>query len=167
MCQRLCAPLLAAGVGEADLRVDRVALIHYAGQSDTVEVPFQPPADRQRLDADFRDHHQRIYGFATDEPWEIDSLRITARGPAARRLEDLTPAPARGAPTPIAVAQCWFDADGARDTPRFERATLAPDVEVPGPCIIEDAWSTVVVDPGSRVHVDALGHLHVHLGVAS
>ncbi len=166
MCERVAAPLRAAGVAEEALAIERLALVRYAGQSDTVEVPLEVPLEREALGEAFRTRHRRIYGFATAEPWEIDSLRVTASGPPACGLGELAPEPARGAPTPIAVARCWFDAGGARDTPRLERASLAPGVEVAGPCIVEDAWSTVVVDPGSRVAADRAGHLHVTVGEA-
>jgi N-methylhydantoinase A len=164
MYARLSAPVLAAGVERDRLEVRRLALIRYAGQSDTVEVPFAPPADPDLLGADFAAAHERIYGFATDEEWELDSLRITVTGPPAQAIETLpVPVPA-GTPAPIATARCWFEAAGPVDTPRYERGALAPEHTVEGPAVIEDAWSTVVVHPGCGARADGHGHLHIEVG---
>ena len=164
MRMRLSAPLLATGIEQQQLETHHVALIRYAGQSDTVEVPFTSPGNPTQLGNDFRARHRRIYGFATDEPWELDTLRITVTGPAAQRMADLASSPADGRASPMAVADCWFDADRPVETPRYERDTLAPSLVIHGPAIIEDAWSTVVVHPGSTAHADERGHLHIDVG---
>jgi len=59
---------------------------------------------------------------------------------------------------------CWFDPQGARETPRYSRETLCQGDELHGPAIIEDAWSTVVLPPAASLTVDAFGHLHIDVG---
>lgn len=166
MCRRLLSPLLAAGVEIGQIQVDRVALIRYAGQSDSLEVPITVPADPELLGAEFKQRHQRVYGFATDEPWEVDTLRITVSGPAFQELGDFASVQGDVPPTPIAMTRCWFDADGPVETPRYGRHTLCPELDVGGPAIIEDEWSTIVVDPGSTARIDDRGNLFIEVGGA-
>jgi N-methylhydantoinase A len=54
----------------------------------------------------------------------------------------------------------WF-AHGWRDTPVYRREALPPDLE--GPAIIEQLDCTIVLEPGNRAAVDALGNLVVEV----
>ena len=46
-----------------------------------------------------------------------------------------------------------------RDTPLYDRATLAAGAEIIGPAIIAEANATTIVEPDWRARVDALGNL--------
>ncbi len=161
MVTRLSAPLVATGVANGEIGVSCVALMHYAGQSDAIEVPFDRPADPATLGAGFIDRHERLYGFATDEPWVLDTLRVTVTAPPPVALSSLSPA-ADGTDTVASgTPLCWFDAAGPVETERLARDGLTADVRHDGPAVIEDAWSTVIVPPGSTVWADKHGHLHI------
>ncbi|MGE0724006.1 MAG: hydantoinase/oxoprolinase family protein, partial [Alphaproteobacteria bacterium] len=155
----LVDPLVRQGHGADAVQVDRTALVRYVGQSYAVEVPFAMPLDLATLGRDFRARHREIYGYATDEHWEMQSLRMRALVP--RRLAfDPPPAPG-GKPEPTSVGPCWFDPSGPRETPRYDRDRLPPGAVLAGPAIVEDSWSTVVVPPGWVVSADAAGHLTI------
>jgi N-methylhydantoinase A len=164
MYDRLAAPLTAAGHGRDSLVARHVALIRYAGQSDTVEVPFTPPLDPAVLGAEFKTIHQRLYGFATDEPWELDTLRLTLSAPAKSDITALMAAEETVSTTPMASADCWFDKAGPTPTPRHARGALPADWSLPGPAIIEDECSTIVVPPGATACADGAGHIHIDTG---
>jgi N-methylhydantoinase A len=151
-------------VPPGEIEVSCVALMHYAGQSDAIEVPFERPADPARLGRDFLARHERLYGFATDEPWELDTLRITAAAPPPLALSSLAAAEAAPTGEPLGTATCWFDSAGPVDTRRLARTGLPTGDRVAGPVIVEDAWSTVVVPPGSTLWADPHGHLHIEIG---
>ena len=161
---QLMAPLGDAGRGENELRIEEIAAIRYAGQSYAVEVPYQAPADPARLDADFKALHHALYGFATDEPWELEALRLTVSAPPAYAPERLPAAVAASGAAPRASAPCLFEGHGALDTPRFDRGELGAGQRIAGPAVIEDDWSTVVVNPGAEAWADASGHLHIDPG---
>ncbi|MEM7120425.1 MAG: hydantoinase/oxoprolinase family protein [Pseudomonadota bacterium] len=164
MVSRLSAPLTASGVARDAIDATCVALMHYAGQSDAIEVPFDRPADPATLAADFIDRHQRLYGFATDEPWVLDTLRITVTAPPPLALSALSPT-ADGADTEASdTTLCWFDAAGPVESERLARDGLTAENRHDGPVVIEDAWSTVIVPPGSTVWADEHGHLHIDVG---
>jgi len=163
MVARLSKPL-AGDVPRGQIDVACVALMHYAGQSDAIEVPFEPPADPRRLGADFVERHRRLYGFATDEPWVLDTLRITVAAPPPMALETLVSIAGTPQAAALGTADCWFESSGPVKTQRLARDGMAPGHGIDGPVIVEDAWSTVVVPPGSTIKADARGHLHIEVG---
>ena len=61
-----------------------------------------------------------------------------------------------------------FDLDGQLETRIYERALLGPGAGIPGPAIIEESDTTIVLPPGSQATVDRYGLLHVDVdGVES
>ncbi|MFP6743917.1 MAG: hydantoinase/oxoprolinase family protein, partial [Alphaproteobacteria bacterium] len=166
LVEQLMAPLLAAGHDADELRIAEVAAIRYAGQSYAVEVPYDAPADRDRLGQDFKTLHDSLYGFATDEPWEVEALRVTVSASPAYMPDRLHMAAVAGEARPTSTGPCVFEGHGALPTPRFARADLAADQCLLGPAVIEDQWSTVVVDPGATAWADDGGHLHIDAGKA-
>ncbi len=161
---RLATPLLAAGHGEAEMRIEEVASVRYSGQSYAIEIPDPAYNDPARLGEEFLKRHQQFYGFATEEPWELVAIRqrlsiprTTAEGRAKQAL---------GGAAPTKTTSCCFDGGDAVATPRYDRARLAPGKAIAGPAIIEDDWSTVVLPPGAMLTPDAAGHLQIETGAA-
>jgi N-methylhydantoinase A len=153
------------------------AAIRYSGQSYAVEVDTPALDDPQALGAQFRARHDALYGFATDEPWELVTLRVTLT--AARRARPQLTSGKHGndghggdrkdgpKDRMTRTTPCWFHAGGPEDTPRYARQALRTASPLRGPAIIEDAWSTVIVPPGASLHVDGFGHLHIDVGNAA
>jgi len=149
-------PFLARGVDEAAVRIEHVALMRYEGQSATVPVPFELPLNLDGLGADFVTVHTEQYGYATDEAWLMEGLRIRVSLPAD---VEFVPAGGQQAPRPLRTAMCWFSAEAATETPCYERSTLGAGAALAGPVLVEDAWSTVVVPAGWASRVDEFGNL--------
>ena len=159
MLATLTAPLHSHGHAAHEITVERTALVRYVGQSYAVEVPFSPPLDLERLGRDFRKRHHEIYGYSTDEHWEMQSLRMRALV-ARRTTFGPLDIPGESA-VPTSVAPCWFDPAAPHPTPRYDRDQLPTGVRIAGPAIVEDAWSTIVVPPGYTLSSDAMGHLWI------
>jgi N-methylhydantoinase A len=162
----LCEPLNAAGYRDADIVLQEVAAVRYVGQSYAIEVRDPPLGNPSDLGSTFFALHERLYGFATDEPWQLEALRMRAFVPQPGHLNgrqgcELT------LPVPVKTTHCSFEADAARLTPRYNRATLGAGAGIEGPAIIEDACSTTVVPPGAAVAADNHGHLHIEVRGAS
>ena len=155
----LTEPLARQGHGTDAITVERTALVRYVGQSYAVEVPFALPLDLDRLGTEFRRRHREIYGYATPEDWEMQSLRMRALVPRSTRF-GAAPAVA-GSPAPVSTGPCWFEPAAPHATPRFDRDHLPPGWRLAGPAIVEDAWSTIVVPPGWTITADAMGHLRI------
>lgn len=165
MQDKLSLPVLASGSTAAEVDTRFVALVRYAGQSDTVEVAFKAPCDPETLNRDFRAQHEKLYGFSTDEPWIFEALRTTVTAHSKSNIADLREAALATTTEPLSIDQCWFEANGAVPTRRFERGALAVGWDVEGPAVIEDDWSTIVVPPGATAQVHQTGHLIIQTGV--
>ena len=161
-------PLVEAGIDAGLITAAETALLRYVGQSDAVEVPVAGMRAAEDITRAFHEAHVRLYGYATDEPWEVESIRVRASVPATRIAAAPVTAAGAGADLPVNSRNtCWFDGTGPVDTPRIDRDRLPVDLKVQGPAIIEDAVSTVVVEPGATAWTDRFGHLHIRLATGS
>lgn len=149
----------AEGAAGTELTVEVVASLRYRGQSDAIELAEPDLDDPETLGAVFRTRHDALYGFSTDEPWELAALRVAVSGP---EQASVTPAVETVA-AEEGTRRCVFEEGGATDVVCLNRAALAPGAWRPGPAIIEDAWSTIVVPPGDRFRVDGFGHIHIEV----
>ncbi len=163
LIRRLAAPLKAAGHGDDELVVEDVASVRYSGQSYAVEVARPQLDDPEQLGHAFQARHKTLYGFATDEPWELVALRLTVSVPRHMSLA-IPGGPSRQPTEPDRVTTCYFGGDGPVPTPQYDRARLIGGQCIEGPAMIDDAWSTVVLPPGARLTADTRGHLHIEVG---
>ncbi|MAF07920.1 MAG: hydantoin utilization protein [Acidiferrobacteraceae bacterium] len=163
MRYRLAEPLLGAKVGEGDLRTEVVGLVRYSGQSDTVSVMLRQPYQAETLNAEFRKLHDRLYGFSTDEPWELDTVRVTVKAPPAYELSSLGQAGTSQRLDKLTTRECWFEGHGKLETPFYDRSKLPLGVQIDGPMIIQDDWSTIVVEPGTEASVDGSGQIFIRV----
>ena len=157
LCE-LTKPLREAGVDAGNIETELIALVRYEGQSDAVPVPFARPLDPDALGREFTARHHALYGYSTDEPWILEGLRLRVAAPSKVSLSAMPSLV--GAATPVETP-CWFDAAGATQTPRIDRAHVSPGVALDGPAVVEDAWSTIVIPPRWRSTADAYGNLHI------
>ncbi len=159
---RLAEPLIAAGHGAGQLETQTVAGVRYSGQSYAVEVSEPALDEPAALGRAFREQHAQLYGFATDEPWELVSLRVTVSVPRPADATALRPA----APAEVGKrdTECLFGPEGRLATPRLARRSLGHGHNLEGPAIVEDDWSTIVLPPGAALRADDSGHLHIDVG---
>lgn len=168
LCDAMVAELTAdlrAAEGEdasaGDLTVEVVASLRYRGQSDAIEIAAPMLDDPGALGDAFRARHQELYGFSTEEPWELAALRVAVIGPDQPAL---VPGSISGAGDEVVgMRRCVFEGSPAIDVPCLARDRLAPGPWRAGPSIIEDAWSTTIVPPGDRFRVDRHGHIHIEV----
>jgi N-methylhydantoinase A len=159
----LVDPLTAAGHDTDNIAIEEVAAIRYSGQSYAIEIvdpSFDDPDDLGRA---FLDRHDTLYGFATDEPWELVTVRQRASVPRTDHGTGIS-IPTGGGRPPVKTAACTFAAGQTIDVPRFDRATVAANQAIAGPAIVEDAWSTVVIPPGAALTADRAGNLVIETG---
>ncbi len=125
----------------------RSAELRYGGQTWEIEVEASSPADLDRLIAAFEDEHERLYGVRgeTGAPIEIRALRIAGigRSAAVERLALANVGPARGGTRRTALGEL----------PVRARASVGETAE-PGPMLVDEYDTTVVVRPGWSVRRD-------------
>ncbi|WP_024586591.1 hydantoinase/oxoprolinase family protein [Aliihoeflea sp. 2WW] len=156
--------LKAAGVSFE--RVDRIFELDmlYLGQTHTVSVPLAMPAGDLTVDA-IRDAFEAAYRSAFGRllagiPMRVMNYRVAVVG---RR-----PAFDMGAFAPVTdktAEQCRTGsrkvyAEGAwHDTPLYDRLALPVGAKIAGPAILEQADTTIFVDPGLEGVVDGFGNV--------
>lgn len=156
------------GIAEGRVRLVREADVRYAGQSMEVRVPVaggEIGADIAIRIADaFHTAHARTFGYdyRDSQPIEIVNLRVSGFGAIERpRIAKLPQG--SGSAAPSGHREVYFERT-FRNTPVYQRDSLAPGVTISGPAIIEEFGSTTVVFPGQRLAVDDYGIMIVRSG---
>jgi N-methylhydantoinase A len=126
----------------------RSAELRYGGQTWEIEIGVGHPADMRSVIADFEDEHQRLYGIRGEEgsPIEIRALRLAALG-ASHAVDRLS------------IDDAFTPHSHTRDTvlgalPVRTRASIGESAE-PGPMLIDEYDTTVVIRPGWNARRDA------------
>ena len=141
-----------------DARTLTVTLdLRYVGQNYELPIVLDAPAlaDIDAVRDLFFAAHRRFYGFHNpDDPVELVTVRVTARGatgnPPTPRAEPASAAP----PEPVERRPVWFENNAAVATPVYDRAALLPGHALDGPAIVEQFDSTTVLHPGDQLRVD-------------
>jgi 5-oxoprolinase (ATP-hydrolysing) len=139
----------AAAVLEHRLRVK------VAGSDMALPIAWRPDSTLGQLVADFRQAHERHFGFrlSAHAALVVESLEAEAVIPGVEPPPVAAP-PARGTEKPKAAARrhVWCG-DGWRDVPVYEREALPVGVRLVGPALIVETNATTIVEPGWRVTV--------------
>ncbi len=115
-------------------------------------------ADIAAIKDEFRNHHEDVYGYMLDDsPIEIQSVRLSAVGatkpPTFRKIES----GGQDAQQAIKSSRpAWFGEQRV-EINVFEGAKLQAGNEIPGPALIEEPTTTILIAPGWRLRVDDLG----------
>ncbi len=162
--------LARSGVPESAISVTRSGDFRYIGQGYEVRAPVPAgalgPGSAARLARSFEEEYRRLYGRPGPAVGvEVVNWRVQTAGPkpaltlrpdgiASGRAED-----ALKGRRPVYHPE----QGGYAPTPVYDRYRLAPGVSFPGPAIVEERESTVVVGPGATCFVDELRNLRVEL----
>ncbi len=139
-----CAALMRAE-GVADSEIRHFADVCYIGQSYHLEVPLLSH-DADAIYHGFLAAHERVYGHSTRVPAKLVNLRSVHRSRAG-----IVAVGAAEPPTPAAPGMRDIRIrDRADPVPAaiWSRAALTQDTRVPGPAIIEQSDTTILVEPG-------------------
>ena len=123
------------------------------------------PPDAARWMA-FHEVHGLVYGHSnTARQVEIVNLRVVSYQAAeelpGEALSGDVPNHGGGV-QPAAVRRSAFPVAGEVDAPVYHRLDLPAGTAVPGPAIIEQSDTTIVVDRGQRVTIRDDGNLFIH-----
>ncbi|HEY8494584.1 MAG TPA: hydantoinase/oxoprolinase family protein [Myxococcota bacterium] len=166
--------LAQARVSRSDIELRRMLTLCYPGQTFDMPVPAAVGADG-RLGANgvartverFHARHEALHGYALrDEEPILRSARLEAVGRTPKPAF-APPPPARG-PARAAIRArrpAWF---GGRfvDTPVYDGERLSPGHALDGPAIIEERFTTIVLQPGHHAERDAQGHWRISIPAA-
>jgi N-methylhydantoinase A len=137
--------------------------IRYVGQHHevTVEIPSGVPIGEQHLPViaeAFHRAHEKLYTYSTPEnPLEVMNLRVTAVGHVDKT--GLFEHPVKGRDPSGALKGTrklhFPETCGFVEVPVYSRDRLAPGNRIPGPAVIEERITTVVVHPGWNSRIDS------------
>jgi len=159
--------LQAAGITEAETRIERSVDGRFQGQLHEIHVPL--PDTLSAIDLDefvrrFNARYRALYHYVPDHtPIELLTWRVRVSGLRApvkpARLPEST---ADAAPACKGERRAYFSeiADFVT-TPVFDRYRLRAGMRFCGPAIVEERESTIVVPPEMRARVDAYGNVHL------
>jgi N-methylhydantoinase A len=125
----------------------RIPLGRDLGENGTIEAVTQA----------FEQEHSLLYGHTSEDLTEVVAVRLIGRIPPELSAASLTPAG-------IAVTEgsrrraYYGDPWGLLDTPVLSRAGLGKGV-VPGPLLVDEYDSTIVVPPDMRARLDTQNNL--------
>jgi N-methylhydantoinase A len=148
---------LGVAVGAAGVDVLRSASLRYRGQAHELEVPLPGGVlDRAALDrvaTDFYAGYLQAFGIDLRAPLQLVSARARVVQRVDRAGIGAGPrgdgAAAGAAATTERTRPAWFSAaEGLVDTPVVRREACRGGPSRPGPLIVEEDESTIVVPPG-------------------
>ncbi len=150
---------------EAAIQHRQALDLRYQGQEHSVTVPLQAGAGFEAVRCAFDAAHERSYTFALPESAvELVGLRLSSRldwptltlqPVAAERLpEEARPSGHRR----LILPEGAFEA-----CPVYRRESLPLDLEISGPCLVEEETTTTLVLPGQVLRRDRLDLLRLRL----
>lgn len=142
----------------ARAQTDTVLSVRYCGQTYSVEVENPALEQAEDVGAKFQERHRALYGFATEDPWEVTAIRIRISVPKRSGIPEPSP-PAGPKAEPFATEWCWYRGSEPASTARYRRHELSCDQILSGPVAVDGLGSTVIVPPGATLRVQASGDL--------
>ncbi len=153
----------AAFAPDAAVRHHRALDLRYLGQENSVTLPIEADAPVAAVRPAFDEAHRQAYTFALEESAaEVVALRLSSRldWPTVQP-SPLDPADLPRQAEPRQRRALILEEGRLEDCPVFSRAALPLDLEIPGPCLVEEATTTTLVLPGQTLRRDRLDLLHV------
>ena len=146
--------------------IERSAEMRYGEQIFEIDVSLNDldwnAADLvDQIEDRFHRRHEELYTYASrGQEVVFVNARVAAVGEVSQRDQDKRGRVVGGVP-PRSKRQACFG--GWRDVPVYALDSLQPGHSLTGPAIIEAETTTVLVDTGDRVTVNALGWLDIAL----
>ena len=147
--------------------IERSAEMRYGEQIFEIDVSLDGldwnAADLvERIEDRFHVRHEELYTYASrGQEVVFVNARVAAVGEVARQDEGARAATASSACSPRSKRQAFFG--GWREVPVYALDDLQPGHTLTGPAIIEAETTTVLIDTGDSVTVNALGWLDISL----
>jgi N-methylhydantoinase A len=163
--------LAAAGLARKDLEFRRFVNLCYPGQTFDMAVPAlerdgrMSATDLTATVAAFHDLHEELHAYAArDEEPVVRSVRVQTVG----RTAPLALGESAAADGPLERAlrarrPAYF---GGRfeDTPVYDGDRIGAGHVIHGPAIVEERFTTIVIQPGHRAELDRFGNYEITLG---
>jgi N-methylhydantoinase A len=155
---------------DGQVKVERSAEMRYGEQIFEIDVPLdgidlESPSLIAEIEDRFHRRHEELYTYASrDQEVVFVNARVAAVGavsaPAAAGAAVTSSAPC----VPRARRKAFFGE--WREVPVYALDDLEPGQGLEGPAIVEAETTTVIINTGDRLTVNALGWLDIRVGKA-
>jgi N-methylhydantoinase A len=149
------------------MAIERSAEMRYGEQIFEIDVAldgldWNAASVVDQIEDRFHRRHEELYTYASrDQEVVFVNARVAAIGEVSQRGQDAKPVPSASACSPRTTRRALFDC--WREVPVYALDDLRPGHSLIGPAIIEAETTTVVVNEGDKVTVNALGWLDIAL----
>lgn len=157
------------GMDRMRIRFERYADMRYYGQEHTVKVSVATGtlgmAQVEQAIENFHTEHEREYNFRLPNEVELVNYHVVALNETEKL--DLAPKAVTGAKVEDVFTgsrMVDFDVDGIHESASYDLSRYEPGMEVAGPAVIEDKTTAIVINPGCKAAMDAVGNIHIELG---
>ncbi|MBW8635719.1 hydantoinase/oxoprolinase family protein [Hoeflea sp. WL0058] len=156
------------GIDPAKVTFLRYGKFRYQNQEHTTEVLLPEgkvtDAELAKIRDLFHETYEREYTYRLDAPVEMVGIHLVASaevGKLTMKPETLGDADASAALK--GRREVDFALEGSHDSAIYDGLKLKPGMKFTGPAIIEDPGTTVVINPGCGVDIDAYGNIHIDM----
>jgi N-methylhydantoinase A len=154
-----------------EIAIERSAEMRYGEQIFEIDVPldgidFNSPGLIADIEEHFHVRHEELYTYASrDQEVVFVNARVAAIGKVAVPEPEVRAFAAGALPAPRSRREAYFGA--WREVDVFALDDLKPGCALHGPAIIEAETTTVVINAGDELSVNALGWLDIRVGKGS
>jgi N-methylhydantoinase A len=153
------------GIPEANRTLIRTLRMRYYGQFRDLEIawPNGPITNRAIGEgiANFHRRHKELFGSSNDSyPLEFMKFGLTATGKMPGvSLKKIKRGTVDASAALKSKRKAYFEeSQGYIPTPVYDSDKLLAGNVLPGPCIVEEKMTTIVIPPGFKMRVDACGN---------
>jgi N-methylhydantoinase A len=149
------------------MAIERSAEMRYGEQIFEIDVAldgldWNAASLVDQIEDRFHRRHEELYTYASrDQEVVFVNARVAAIGEVSQRGQDAKPVPSASACSPRTTRRALFGSWS--EVPVYALDDLQPGHSLMGPAIIEAETTTVVVNEGDKVTVNALGWLDIAL----
>ncbi len=160
--------LLEQGVAPHAVEIQYSADMRYLDQIYEVTVPLPEPTLPITefvglLTANFHQRYQELFSYSQqDQEVRLVTLRVTAIGKLPRVAQ--VDQPADGDTSAPAGSRRVYMGEWL-DAPTYAAEQLPAGSGIPGPAILESEFTTILVSPGDRATVDAMGGVELKVNL--
>ncbi|XP_026332611.1 5-oxoprolinase isoform X2 [Hyposmocoma kahamanoa] len=163
--------LRAQGIPDSQIVLEPYLHLRYAGTDCALMVApatgaGHSPTSCRHGDfySAFVNRYQNEFGFTlADRDVIVDDVRVRGVG-LSHVPEEIAPPSGKGIPPVAEKTMKVFFEGGYRDTSIYLLENLKPEQIVPGPAIIMDSLSTILIEPDCRAEITKYGDIRITIG---
>lgn len=148
--------LQAQGLANLRIKPVRRLLLRFQGTDSSLPVDF---SGKETMLANFERQYRQRFGFCFENrPLLVETAMVECIGSETHALDGLNAVPGGGTGQPELLTR-MFSNDAWYDTPVYGRENLTIRRLIPGPAIIVEPTSTIVIEPGWQGEMQTNGDL--------